>query len=461
MTTIAQNPTQAPHNKKALLHNNLSNLNINQIVKPARTIADTSVYNGPHGATTAPRESTAPLTPPDPRTPDIEETVSIVDPVKKVPGQNSTRLNNDPVKIRPSQKMTGSENDPVTLVNHKLPRLPQYLQTGALKPKDHFTAVPNCLFRDRSPFETPNDFMIYLRLFGVSYGFGRNTCDMGLAELMTFTGLCKNSVRKSIDRLEKQGWIKMIGDYEAGQISRKWRVLSPWEKGFTPEPTYISKDGKQTGANSDGVKNRPGQIVPQRGSEIDPVTVSKNDTYSNTQEPNKFKNTSLSQISENLRTYFDQLRPERKRESEQRAFEEIRHDFTTADIESALDHVRTNGLPGGEPCHSPMAYLASAISDVLAIVKTKQEINQKRAEKAALIESERRQEAEKEALERQEWDRRERAFNSAFADDNRQQEVIAELCREHKFFTTRGPAARSFAVSSWYLNNHEQMRATA
>jgi len=478
--------SQGRIDKTARLHNNFSGLDLKQNIKPARIISGAiqdntataskmPVYNEPRGAATAPKSLSAPSAPTPHGSPHIEETGSNIDPVKKEPGQilRSSGSETDPVKICPSQKMTGSENNPAMLVNNsqpskggtceagrKLPRLPQFLQSGALKPKDHFTAIPSCLFRDRSPFETPNDFMIYLRLFGVSYGFGRNTCDMGLTELVEYTGLCKNSVKKAIERLEKRGWIKMIGDFEPGQITRKWRVLSPWEKGFTPEPTFIVKEN--TGSNSDGVKNGPGQTVTQRGSKSDTATGAKNDPYIN-QKPNKYKNSSHSQIPENLRKYFDELRPQRKRESEQRAFEELQRDFVMTDIEAALVHVRRVGASGGEPCHSPMAYLASAMSEVLTVVRQEQEKEGKRMERAALLEAERRQEAEKEKLERQEWDRRELAFDKAFCGAGQQQEVIARLCRENKFFTTQGQAARSFAISSWWLslNDSAQMEASA
>ncbi|MEK6705414.1 MAG: hypothetical protein AABZ06_06470 [Bdellovibrionota bacterium] len=42
--------------------------------------------------------------------------------------------------------------------------------------------------------------------------------------------------------------------------------------------------------------------------------------------------------------------------------------FTHEDI----DYLKRKGLPGGNPCHSPMAYLATAMTDILVIVKTEE-----------------------------------------------------------------------------------------
>jgi hypothetical protein len=229
--------------------------------------------------------------------------------VTKRPSQSLTESSLDPVTgssdasvtVEPSQEMTGSYPDRV--IKQPSPvmtprsiesgpedrqresrRLPAILRAGTLKPKEHYCAVPTALFgRDRL-FENPQDFMVYLYFFSKSYGFGRNTCDMGQGELVSFTGLVKNSVKKSLDRLVADKWIRVIQSFECGQIARKWRVYSPYENGKTNrvthlDPSLLTTTGEETGVQRDRGNCRPSQLATQSGSPDAPVTGSPNDPY--------------------------------------------------------------------------------------------------------------------------------------------------------------------------------------
>ncbi|MEK6704566.1 MAG: hypothetical protein AABZ06_02150 [Bdellovibrionota bacterium] len=390
------------------------------------------------------------------RSPILEETGFKTDTVQNEPCQKPTVSEINSVQNVPGRKQTGSKNDPVTPVRNQLPLI---LHNGVLKPVGHFSAIPNSLLRDPSMFDDPNDFMIYLRMFSLAFGFGKNTCDMGMAELLSFTRLGKNAIRRSLGRLIAQGWIKKVQDYEAGQVPRKWQVFTPWEMGLTSEQTYVYREKQQdvatlaapsvsTGSKNDPVENRPGSNETQRGSETDLVTGFRMDPYIKKEEINNIKS-SLSSLPEKLRTYFADLKPQRKRESEEMAFEEIRRDFTHEDVAKCLDYLKRKGLPGGNPCHSPMAYMATAMTDILAIVKTEEALENARAENAARQKEEQRLDAETKAREQQEWVAKERAFNKTYPDEERQNEIIREICRS-KHFPLKGQASRAFAISSWW-----------
>ncbi|MBI3535258.1 MAG: hypothetical protein HY072_07215 [Deltaproteobacteria bacterium] len=215
------------------------------------------------------------LVAPDPALPlsgskllNLEETGIKMDRVENGPGLKQTGSKIDPVQNEPCPKSTGSKKDPVAPVGNSATgetdvvpsknRLPLIFHIGVLKPRDHYTAIPNRLLRDVSAFDDPNDFMIYLRMFSLSFGFGRNTCDMGMAELLAFTRLGKNAIRRSLERLITQGWIKKVNDFEAGQVPRKWRIFTPCEKGLTSEPLASNLQGpKSTGSKMDPVQKRP------------------------------------------------------------------------------------------------------------------------------------------------------------------------------------------------------------
>ena len=159
--------------------------------------------------------------------------VTLCEPVLPLNGQDHgvTESPLDPVTTRQSHAVTLSDEP-------ERKKFPTSFKRGELKPVDHFCAVPGVLLQGARLFESTFDFVVYLRMFAKSYGFGRNTCDMGLNELIEYSGLARNSVKKSIERLVEQKWIKVIQDYECGRVTRKWRVYSPYEMGHSPHPTF-------------------------------------------------------------------------------------------------------------------------------------------------------------------------------------------------------------------------------
>ena len=169
----------------------------------------------------------------------------------------------------------------------------------------------------------------------------------------------------------------------------------------------------------------------------------------NSSSKNNYKNNSLSQFPETIRSYLDEPKPHRKRESEIQALLELKGTFSDEDIADCLAEVRLNGTLGGEPCHSPLAYLATAMSEVLVRVREGQEKQRRKVEADAQVVAVRNRveaEQERECLE---WAERERRFVAEFPSPEEQREVIASLCRGLKFFATQGQAARTFAIGAW------------
>jgi len=128
--------------------------------------------------------------------------------------------------------------------------------------------------------------------------------------------------------------------------------------------------------------------------------VSNLNTYIDSKNKEKSKN-SLSAVSQNkipaikfseseipdlLQKYLNGLKPERKRLSEVSFYRELCTDFSPKDLSQALSWLQANGLPGSaEPCHSPMAFLASGgISQVvqsIRVAQQKENISQAKAKK--------------------------------------------------------------------------------
>ena len=133
-----------------------------------------------------------------------------------------------------------------------------------------FTKVPHSLLRGEAKFSEPLDFMVYMHLYTYSLGFGRRDAHMSQAQLERFTGAAKNTIKRCLDRLASQGWIKCIEEYECARMSRKWRVLTPEDRSGHPRPGR-----KRTGSATDRVQSEPCSSRIGSLSAVDTQTVSK------------------------------------------------------------------------------------------------------------------------------------------------------------------------------------------
>ncbi|MGK5086615.1 helix-turn-helix domain-containing protein [Bdellovibrionota bacterium FG-2] len=367
----------------------------------------------------------------------IEESLSTTDTLSSPQCSEMTVSTANSVQAKPS-----SEHTTVS----KLNTVPDAIASRPVERlQGNFTQVPNTLLRTAGMFEDPFDFMIYLLLYSYSYGFGRDTASMSQSQIENFAGVSKNRVKRSLDRLIKQRWIKRIGEFERSRVSRKWRVFAPEERNPGPKKSNSTVASAHTVQNAQSPQQTPTVFA------ADTVTLSTTDTFKERGSKNSFSNKALSAISENLNLleYFDGLKPMRKRESELKAFEELQGDFSDVEIANCLSHLQCKGLPGRDACHSPMTYLARAMGNVLPVVKSNQEAQRRTAENAAKIELQKQKDAAIEARERSEWEEKERAFVEAFPEQREQEEAVVGFCVQNGFFTTKGQAARIFAIGAW------------
>ncbi|MCC7443115.1 MAG: helix-turn-helix domain-containing protein, partial [Bdellovibrionales bacterium] len=250
-----------------------------------------------------------------------------------------------------------------------------------------FTAVPHELLRKEGWFREPLDFMVYMTLFSYSHGFGRPTADMSQSQLERFTGAAKNTIKRSLERLTKDGWIKLVEEYEHARVSRKWRVFRPEDR-RGPRPGRHVEEGESRGNTVRPVQSP--ERIPSL-SKADTLTVSNVDPYIDISPKEKSKNslspfeprrsnegriqtapaTRESALPGELKAYLDSLRPARKRQSEYNALTELAVEFKHEDLVAALAWVRKHGLPGsGDPAHSPLAFLAAGgITRVMGVAR--------------------------------------------------------------------------------------------
>lgn len=415
------------------------------------------------GLQNVPDSGEAVSVPGGPQLPNPSQSLSSMNPVQTEQGPKATvSIQNQgisPTLLDTSTAQTGSGEK--NTVSNSTTVQNQHPGSESGRPperKGYFTRVPHTLLRGECQFQDPLDFMVYLHLFTYSHGFERRDVSMSQAQLERFTGAAKNTVKRSLERLVKQGWIKLIEDYEHARMSRKWRVYLPEERGG-PNGKKIVSD-----LNSGTDKQRP--TLKGNRSNPDTQTVSKSDPYIH-RDPKETSENSLStqsinrvrghqvpvrELPGNLKEYFAELKPERKRRSELSLFKELCLEYRLSELSESLEWLTENGLPGsGEPCHSPMAFLASGgIRQVALFAKSERldrELRTSRDQREGL---ERKQRAEDEANADAEAKKREKAFQVAFPNPVDQERQILSVAKELPGLDPSSLILRSLAITRWW-----------
>jgi hypothetical protein len=322
--------------------------------------------------------------------------------------------------------------------------------------------VTHDLLRGEAKFRDPIDFMVYMHLYSYSHGFGRQTADMSQSQLERFTGSTRNTIKRSLERLVKDGWIRMVEDFECARMSRKWRI-------FTPEDRRGPRPGRRVeteGFKADGVQTAQGPAMTPGLSKSDPSTGSRIDTYKERIPREKSKHslteTRESPLPEGLKEYFAELRPERKRQSERAALRELEGDFSKQDIADAIAELQRRGMPGsGEPVHSPLAFLASGgIMRVMAVVRDDRRRREQADARKCAEETRLQRVAEEEVSIERQTKAREAAFSAAFVTLEAQQQAIESYRGRFPGFSATGPALRALAINAWWELQSKQQHAS-
>jgi hypothetical protein len=89
-----------------------------------------------------------------------------------------------------------------------------------------YTQVPNAVLDDVLPTLTAPEQLVYLRLYRLSYGFGRASCSVGYAKLAKTTNLGRNTVIRAVGQLEAKGLVVRQAE-GAGAATSVYHVARP------------------------------------------------------------------------------------------------------------------------------------------------------------------------------------------------------------------------------------------
>jgi hypothetical protein len=292
-----------------------------------------------------------------------------------------------------------------------------------------------------------HETQVLLLVARMTISFRRDLAPLSRSIIERFTGIQGSAALKALGALETAALIRRVPGDERRPSQIGLRLEPGWD--------WLTAD-----APSERVAGNPAQKPTQGsiptgdtfapGDRIAPASPGKfNPTRNNIGENDREIPLSL---PESLRKYVEGLRPLRKRESEMQAYRELRADYSDEDIAACLDRVLARGIGSGDDrqaCHSPLAYLAKAMGEVLGAVETERAKARERAERARREADEARRRLEEESRERREWEAKERAFSRAFPSEERQREAVAEQIRDMPF-APKGIGARTIAIGKWF-----------
>ena len=290
-----------------------------------------------------------------------------------------------------------------------------------------YTRVPNSILMRIVGGEISRaEIKIILLVARMTISFNRPYAPLSKNVIVRMTGVQGRAVLEALQKLEQEGLVRKI----AGNAKQ------PNQLGLNFDETFgiTSSLGEKTSEDEESASTRDRKTSPG----WDGKSPHKKDSIKN-----NLKSLSQEVEDESLQAYFEQLKAPRKRESEWQAFRELKSHYELDEISSALHVVQKRAI------HSPMAYLAKAMGEVLSEVQN----GRRKAEIAATQEraEEERRAQEEELAQREEHLAREResAFFNAFPNEKQRSEMTHRLCRELGL-RPESEMGRRVAVGIWW-----------
>jgi phage replication O-like protein O len=320
-----------------------------------------------------------------------------------------------------------------------------------------YTRLPNSILMKMANGDlTRGEIKILLLIARFTISFQKKTAPLSKTVLERQSGLRGAGVLEALSGLvEKNLIVKEQGDQH--RPNSFGLVLPPeWDQLMGIADVQVVK--------TTTVENPPQVQNPTWVENIAPVPKStagevRKTTPAPVENPTPFKdikiyknNNSLSELPEDLKIYFENLKPQRKRESELHAFWELREDYDCDEISNCLKHLTERGVgENSEPCHSPMAFLSKAINSVLAELNRFQEIANEQLQIKKSKNQKIQDELDAQKNDEEIWAQKEADFIKAFPTEAAQTTEIKKQCIG-TVFRPETNAGRAFAVGKWVKN---------
>mgnify|MGYP001581968796 CR=1 FL=1 len=304
--------------------------------------------------------------------------------------------------------------------------------------------LSHSVFQDPKLRELSGDaFRLFLWLSSQAWRFrdSDGTTRASISFITEATGMSHATVSRSLKVLKEMDLIRLVeNDFKRG--NRWW--ISPRAVWSLQGDKLPQNEGAQseiaTTSNRGTGCLKLNRKLPQLEAEIrNTITIKKS------------KNSLSETLPHSVQEYLEGIQLPLKKARERACFLKLNSAYGANEIAQALLFLRENGIPGSrEVCHSPMAFLAQGMNEVLSEIKKLAAIKSKTEEKAQERKTIETQKEEEDLRHQQEWEWKEQAFLAEFPTHKSQEAAVQTWSASLPWKSSNPQAVRSLAICGWW-----------
>ncbi|MDQ1252232.1 MAG: hypothetical protein QG646_1350 [Euryarchaeota archaeon] len=144
------------------------------------------------------------------------------------------------LRNKPLQELNESEKQPTESIQNNIPDTKSIQSDNVTKSitteeradiKSNYHKFDNDVSDILASYQTPIEQVIYHRLYRLSYGYSKNTCQVGMGALAKACNISSSekTVRKAIKGLIEKGHIAIVDEHNNSKLGTKYRIFLPLE----------------------------------------------------------------------------------------------------------------------------------------------------------------------------------------------------------------------------------------
>ena len=156
------------------------------------------------------------------------------------------------LRKKPLQELDESEKQPTESIQTNIPDTKSIQSDNVTKSitteeradiKSNYHKFDNDVSDILASYQTPIEQVIYHRLYRLSYGYSKNTCQVGMGALAKACNISSSekTVRKAINGLIEKGHIAIVDEHNNSKLGTKYRIFLPREINGIESPNCSKK----------------------------------------------------------------------------------------------------------------------------------------------------------------------------------------------------------------------------
>jgi len=175
------------------------------------------------------------------------------------------------LRKKPLQELDESEKQPTESIQTNIPDTKSITTEERVDIKSNYHKFDNDVSDILASYQTPIEQVIYHRLYRLSYGYSKNTCQVGMGALAKACNISSSekTVRKAIEGLIEKGHIAIVDEHNNSKLGTKYRIFLPREINGIERRTVV----KNTVVDSSTVKNTTALSTVVENATVNNTTV--------------------------------------------------------------------------------------------------------------------------------------------------------------------------------------------